>query len=164
VQIRSIEPGDVDPLTEAFRSWPKEREQFATYAAMAATGERDVVLALLDDRPVGYLTIAWTSHYPAFSDAGIPEVVDFNVVPDARRSGIGWALMDEAERRIGARSSMAGIGVGLYRDYGSAQRMYVKRGYLPDGAGIVVDGIAPEPGSTIVLDDSPALMFTKAVG
>ena len=30
---------------------------------------------------------------------------------------------------------IVGIGVGLYPDYGSAQRLYIKRGYLPDGHG-----------------------------
>jgi len=107
------------------------------------------------------LTIAWTSSYPPFAGAGVPEIVDFNVLGRHRRGGIGTELMDEAERRIERRADTAGIGVGLYADYGSAQRLYVKRGYVPDGAGIVVDGAAPRPGSTIVLDDSPALMFTK---
>lgn len=159
--IRSITDADIDPLTTSFAGWPKERALFESYAAMAASGERDVVLAELDGAPVGYLTIAWTSHYRPFADTGVPEVVDFNVVETARRHGIGNQLMDEAERRIGERGDIAGIGVGLYDGYGSAQRMYVKRGYIPDGAGIVVDGEVPVPGSTIVLDDSPALMFTK---
>ena len=28
------------------------------------------------------------------------------------------------------------LGVGLHSGYGSAQRMYVKRGYIPDGSGV----------------------------
>jgi GNAT superfamily N-acetyltransferase len=163
ISVRSLVPADVDELTAVFSDWPKERELFERYAALVATGAKDVVIATADAAIVGFLTIDWTSHYPAFAAAGIPEVVDFNVIAAARRHGIGTRLMDEAERRIAERSPIAGIGVGMYADYGSAQRMYVKRGYVPDGAGLVVDGIAPAPGSTIVLDDSPALMFTKSV-
>jgi GNAT superfamily N-acetyltransferase len=164
ITVRSIVEADVDALAAAFADWPKERDLFVRYAALAAAGAKDVVVALEGESIVGYLTIDWTSHYPAFAAAGIPEVVDFNVVARARRRGVGARLMDEAERRIAERGPIAGIGVGLYADYGSAQRMYVKRGYVPDGAGLVVDGVAPEPGSTIVLDDSPALMLIKPLG
>lgn len=161
--MRSLVEDDVDKLAAVFADWPKKRELFLRYAALAAAGAKDVVVGTAGAALVGYLTIDWTSHYPAFAAAGVPEVVDFNVIAPARRHGVGAALMDEAERRIAERSDIAGIGVGLYADYGSAQRMYVKRGYVPDGAGLVVDGIAPAPGSTIVLDDAPALMFTRPV-
>jgi len=159
--VRALVADDVDALADVFADWPKDRELFVRYAALAASHDKDVVVATVETAIVGYLTIDWTSHYPAFADAGIPEIVDFNVIAAARRHGVGTALMDDAERRITGRSGLAGIGVGMYADYGSAQRMYVKRGYVPDGAGLVVDGVAPEPGSTIVLDDAPALMFTK---
>jgi hypothetical protein len=39
--------------------------------------------------------------------------------------------------------------------------MYAKRGYVPDGAGMVIDGVRVEPGTNVYLDDSPLLMFTK---
>lgn len=42
-------------------------------------------------------------------------------------------MLDGAEKAGFKRSNKIGIGVGLYRDYGSAQRLYVKRGYTPDG-------------------------------
>ena len=56
---------------------------------------------------------------------------------------------------------MVGLGVGLYADYGAAQRLYVRRGYLPDGAGVVLDGVSVAAGATIRLDDEPMLMFIK---
>ena len=39
--------------------------------------------------------------------------------------------------------------------------MYVRRGYLPDGAGVVLDGVPVRPGTEIALNDEPELMFTK---
>jgi hypothetical protein len=40
------------------------------------------------------------------------------------------------QRFLREHSESVGIGVGLYLDYGVAQTMYVKRGYIPDGKGI----------------------------
>ena len=161
LSIRTFRPEDVELLAEAFRDWPKPRELFVDYAERFAAGSLDLVVAELSEGLAGYLIISWQSLYPPFATACIPEIADFNVLPQARRRGVGRALMDEAESRVGQRSALVGIGVGLYVDYGSAQRMYVRRGYLPDGAGVVIDGVSATPGAMIRLDDSPALMFTK---
>ena len=59
---------------------------------------------------------------------------------------------------------MIGIGVGLYSDYGAAQRIYVRRGYLPDGRGIMYRNQPVEPGAVIRIDDEAALMFTRPIG
>ncbi len=50
---------------------------------------------------------------------------------------------------------------GLYDDYGSAQRLYVRRGYLPDGRGVMYDYEPVRPGGSIRLDDDAILMMTK---
>ena len=51
--------------------------------------------------------------------------------------GWAWAARCSTKRRItyAQRSDHAGIGFGLYADYGAAQRLYIKRGYIPDGRG-----------------------------
>ena len=69
--------------------------------------------------------------------------------------------MDEAERRIAVRSPAVGIGVGLYTDYGTAQRMYARRGYIPDGRGVCYDTQPVRPGQAVPVDDSLVLFFTK---
>jgi hypothetical protein len=58
---------------------------------------------------------------------------------------------------------VVGIGVGLYADYGSAQRMYFRRGYLPDGRGLMYDWKPVPPGELVRLDDDATLMFTKSL-
>jgi len=98
-----------------------------------------------------------------FREAGIPEIADFNVLIKYQRKGIGTRLMDEAERRIAQRSSIAGIGVGLTSDYGAAQVLYVKRGYVPDGHGICSDGQSLEYGEQISIDDDLVLYLTKVL-
>ena len=70
-------------------------------------------------------------------------------------------LMAEAERNVKPRSLVVGIFVGMDFDYGSAQRTYVKLGYIPDGNGIVSHGRYPKFDAQVTVDDSLNLYFTK---
>ena len=158
---RTVRGEDVDPLASAFASWPKPRELFRAYAQRVAQGTLDMVVATVGSHLAGYLLIEPHSSYPPFAKAGIPEIADFNVLPSWQRAGIGTALMNDAEHRIAQVSDVVGLGVGLYSDYGAAQRLYVRRGYVPDGAGVVLGGVPVRPGTAITLNDDPELMFTK---
>lgn len=163
LSIRPLAPTDIQPIVSAFAEigWNKPASQYERYLAEQRRGERLVLVALADDRFAGYLTIVWQSGYPPFRAADIPEIVDFNVLPRCRRRGIGGRLMDEAERLIAERSPEAGIGVGMDADYGAAQRLYVKRGYVPDGRGLRTGNRDVVPGETVRVDDSLVLHFTK---
>lgn len=109
----------------------------------------------------GYLTIKWQSDYAPFRAANIPEIVDFNVLKKFQRLGIGSKLMDEAERRIKRVSKRAGIGFGVYQDYGAAQVLYVKRGYVPDGNGINRNSVPLRHGDVETIDDGLILCLVK---
>lgn len=163
LQIRLLTAADIEVIADAFTAigGHKPASQYQRYLAEQEAGERVVLVATVDNDFAGYVTIVWESGYPPFRAADIPEVVDFNVLPHYRRRHIGTRLMDEAEARIAQRSALAGIGVGLYPDYGAAQRMYVLRGYIPDGRGIWYDVHQVRPGETVCVDDSLALFFTK---
>ena len=87
--------------------WHKPASQYIRYLAEQRAGQRTVIIAHQEDRFVGYVTIAWSSSYPPFREASIPEVADFNVLPDARRQGIGTASMDAAEAHVRHRLALA---------------------------------------------------------
>lgn len=70
-------------------------------------------------------------------------------------------MLDLAEAEAQKKSKIIGIGVGLYADYGDAQQLYIKRGYMPDGLGITYNYQPIDPGSMIRLDDALVLWFTK---
>lgn len=161
--IRLLETGDAHGIAAAFTAvgWNKPASQYERYLAEQERGERVILVAFVDGAFVGYLTVVWASGYAPFREAGIPEIVDFNVLPQYRRRGVGSQLMDAAERRIGERSAEAGIGVGLDLDYGAAQRLYVKRGYVPDGRGISWDNRPVAWGDTVSVDDGLVLHLTK---
>ncbi|WP_405068801.1 GNAT family N-acetyltransferase [Kribbella sp. NBC_01510] len=161
--IRALRDDDPEVISAAFTAlgWDKPVAQYETYLADQRAGSRDVLVATVADEFAGYVTVRWESPYEPFD--GIPEIADFNVLPKFRRRGIGSALMDAAEAVVAARSDVVGIGVGLYADYGTAQRMYVRRGYLPDGRGLVYDGKQVPPGELVRNDDAANLMFTKSL-
>ncbi|HET9109717.1 MAG TPA: GNAT family N-acetyltransferase [Ktedonobacterales bacterium] len=163
LSIQLLKTEDVPTIAAAFAAlgWDKPAAQYDGYLAEQQRGERVALVAWRADEFVGYVTVVWASGYVPFREAGIPEIADFNVLPHARRQGIGSRLMDEAERRIAERSPVAGIGVGLFADYGAAQRIYVKRGYVPDGRGITSHGRRVGWGDAVVVDDDLVLYFTK---
>jgi GNAT superfamily N-acetyltransferase len=165
LEITPLRPDDPPLIAAAFTAigWNKPQAQYERYLDVQTADERPVLVARLDGAFAGYVTVLWETGYAPFREAGIPEIQDFNVLPHHRRRGIGTALMDAAEARIAERTPTAGIGVGLYPDYGPAQRLYVLRGYVPDGRGVAWNQVQTTPMQAVTLDDDLALYFTKAV-
>ena len=161
--IRLLEQRDIPEIAEAFHKlgWNKPASQYERYFMEQVLEIRDVLVAFVEGKFTGYLTIYWNSPYPPFRDAMIPEIVDFNVLPQYRRQGIGTTLMDKAENKIAKLFRVAGIGVGMAPDYGAAQRLYVLRGYIPDGRGLYYRDHFPKHGEQVTVDDDLALYFTK---
>jgi ribosomal protein S18 acetylase RimI-like enzyme len=161
--IRLLTKQDIQPISAAFaaQGWNKPSAQYERYWAEQEAGSRLVLLAWVDQQVVGYVTILWESSYPPFLAERIPEICDFNVLLAFRRRGIGSRLLDEAEAHIAQRSALAGIGVGMDGDYGAAQRLYVKRGYVPDGRGLFQHGRHLKWGDQATVDDDLVLYFTK---
>ncbi len=161
--VRPLSKDDPPTISSAFSAigWDKPAAQYETYLLEQRHGSREVLVAETEGRFSGYVTVNWYPAYRPFLDAGIPEAQDFNVVPGYRRRGIGSLLMDTAEELMAQRSAIAGIGVGMYADYGNAQRLYVKRGYVPDGRGLTYRGRVLEPMEQAINDDHLVLFFTK---
>jgi GNAT superfamily N-acetyltransferase len=130
--MRPLEQADATAFESAFAEmgWDKPAARFGQYLREQEAGHRTVLVAEWDGMVAGYLTILWESRDPVFRSRGIPEINDFNVLLKCRRKGIGTALMDAAEAMVAKRSPMVGLGVGLHPGYGSAQRLYARRGYI----------------------------------
>jgi GNAT superfamily N-acetyltransferase len=161
--IRLLESNDISEIAEAFRElgWNKPASQYERYMAQQELGVRDVYIAFVEGQFAGYLTICWESSYEPFLIKSIPEIVDFNVLPKFRRIGVGTLLMDKAESEIGKVSPVAGIGVGVTADYGAAQKLYILRGYIPDGRGLHWRDHHVGYHEDVVVDDDLALYLTK---
>ncbi len=165
LEIRRLEAADIPVMLPKLLSsgFKKSAPLLEGYVREQSAGQRVVLTAWLDGEFAGYLTVIWESGYPPFREAGIPEVNDFNVLNELRRRGIGSRMMDEAERVISERSAYSGIGFGMGADYGPAQRMYILRGYVPDGRGLMV---GPKPvvyDEQITVSHDLAIYLTKRV-
>jgi GNAT superfamily N-acetyltransferase len=163
INIDTLKLQDIPLLTSArsFLNWNTPESYFQDLLSEQDKDRRIVLVAYSDDDIAGYVTIRWQSDYPPFAEKTIPEINDLRVLPEFRRCGVATALIDEAEKRIFKVSSMAGISVGLYADYGPAQRMYILRGYVPDGLGIQYKNQTVKPGRDVFVDDDLLLYFIK---
>lgn len=165
IRLRPLVEADAMAFEEAFSAigWSKPRKQFEAYLAEQSAGPRWISVAEIEGAPVGYVTVVWSSPDPTFHEAGIPEIMDLNVLPAVRRLGIGTSLMAEAERAAGERSAEVGLRVGLHQGYGSAQRLYVRLGYVPDGSGAISGHEVLREGEVVTLDDDATLRLRKTL-
>ena len=161
--LREIRESDCEIISAVFneQGWTKPVSQYREYLEYQERGERDIIVATLDESFAGYLTINWKSDYAPFREKEIPEIVDLNVPRKYHRKGIATAMMDEAENRMKKVSSFAGIGFGVTQDYGAAQVLYINRGYKPDGRGLCKNGIPVKHRETIEIDDDVAFYLIK---
>ncbi len=138
VRIHPFTEADIAPIVagECAQGWHATPEKYELRLKDAAEGRCIALYAELEGEPVGYINVYPNNTWGAFGDRGWPEIVDFGVLKKARKRGIGTALMDEAERIAATYADHVYLGVGLHEGYGAAQRMYVKRGYIPDGTGV----------------------------
>jgi GNAT superfamily N-acetyltransferase/SAM-dependent methyltransferase len=164
IQIAVLETADVENIYGAFADsgWYRPVGLIEQYVDEIRSGERITLVARANQKMAGYVTVKWQSDYLPFATRQIPEIQDLNVVPPFQRQGIASRLVDEAERLIFDRYPIAGISVGLYTAYGAAQRMYVRRGYVPDGTGIAYKGNLVRPYREVRVDDDLVLYLVKS--
>ena len=161
--IRLLNEHDPYVISTAFAhmGWNKPEAQYRKYLGEQLAGTRTCFIAIIDGQFAGYVTVNWRPSYPGFAERNIPEIQDLNVLLQFRRQRIATRLLDRAEAEVGRHSSIVGIGVGLHPGYNVAQRLYVTRGYVPDGRGVTYKDHYMEEGANVVLDDDLVLHFTR---
>jgi GNAT superfamily N-acetyltransferase len=123
--------------------------------------ETSFVLAYAGAEPVGTVTIRWNPHYPPFREASVPFIQNIEIRYDLRGQGYGSRVLAAVEGLISERSPKAGICVALHDDYGPAQRLYARRGYIPDGRGACHRFTPLQRGDAITLGDDHLLWLVK---
>ena len=161
--IRNMEYGDAQAITDAEmdQGWNASIEKYLKRLEDQQTGKAISLVAEYSGKPVGYINIYPNSTWGAFGGKNYPEIVDFGVLEKYRKQGIGAVLMDIAEEIAATYADIVYLGVGLHSGYGSAQRMYVKRGYIPDGSGVWYQDKICNPYGECVNDDDLVLYFSK---
>lgn len=162
--LRSMTKCDIEELVHGFaeQGWNKSQEQFINYYNQQENNEKLVIVAELNGEVAGYVTLLPCAETGPFAYKNIPEIVDFNVLMKYQKRGIGNKIMDITEKLAHEKSDYVSLSVGLHSGYGSAQRMYVKRGYIPDGSGVWYNGKQLEPYMECINDDDLTLYFLKS--
>jgi GNAT superfamily N-acetyltransferase len=134
-----MEERDIGRIAQTFAGWHKLRSQYERYFAEQSDGRRTVIVALHAGEVVGYVTAVRDSDYAPFREAGIPEIVDLNVIAEHQNRGIGAALIRAAEQAVIDQGKYtSGLSVEQSAAYADAGRLYSKLGYGADGRGITV--------------------------
>ena len=143
----------------------KTPDYFISQYERQAQGDRLILLAQMEGVLYGYCVLNWQPKYTFFKAMSYPEIQDINVHKDNRRQGIASAMIAHCEGLALQRGGKhMGIAVGLTSSYGAAQRLYVKRGYIPDGHGVTCDRKAVASGEFRPVDDDLCLMMVKDLG
>ena len=160
--IRKMQESDIKNLSRGFISqgWPSREEILTRYFKEQESGEREVLVAEVEGAVAGYITILPSAKHGPFAEV-YPELSDFNVFEPFRNQGIGNQLLEEAEKRVKFVSSKVTLGVGLHLGYGPAQRLYIRRGYIPDGSGVWYRNQPLEMNATIQNNDDLVLYLSK---
>ena len=163
--IRNMIKPDIESLSHGFMNhgWPGREEILARYFLEQESGEREVLVAEIDGAVAGYVTILPSAKHGPFAEV-YPELSDFNVFEPFRNQGIGNQLLEEAEKRVKFVSSKVTLGVGLHLSYGPAQRLYIRRGYIPDGTGVWYRNQPLEMNATSQNNDDLVLYLVKEFG
>lgn len=161
--IRNMEYEDAQAITEAEieQGWNASIEKYQKRLEDQKSGKAISLVAEYSGKIVGYINIYPDSTGGAFGGKGYSEIVDFGVLEKYQKQGIGTVLMDIAEKIAATYADIVYLGVGLHSGYGSAQRMYVKRGYIPDGSGVWYHDKICKPYEKCENDDDLVLYLLK---
>jgi predicted acetyltransferase len=163
---REIREKDIDRLTETFcfpwSSAQATSNKWKQYYEEHEKQIRTVYLLERQGRMIGYASLLRNSNYPDFKNNCIPEINDVWITAEHRGKGFGKKLVQYLEKIARQESySQIGIGVGLYNDYGRAQKLYVDLGYVPDGHGVTYNYQPVVPGESYPIDDDLVIWLKK---
>lgn len=163
ILIRNMQPSDAQMIAdeENAQGWHASAEKYEMRLRHQAEGKSISFVAEYYGNIAGYINVYPESECGAFANQRYPAIVDFGVLIKYRNRGIGSKLMDIAEQIASEYSDIVCLGVGLHNGYGSAQRMYVKRGYIPDGSGVWYGDKVCEQYADCCNDDDLILYMSK---
>ncbi len=164
IVIRDMVQPDAEAIAaeERAQGWEQSAQKYCERMSHRDAGRCIALAAEYKGSIAGYISVYPNSEWGALGGKGYPEIVDFGVLEKFRRLGIGSRLMDVAEKIASEYADTVYLEVGLHSGYGSAQRMYAKRGYIPDGSGVWYKNRACPPYDTdCANDDDLVLCMSK---
>jgi GNAT superfamily N-acetyltransferase len=163
IAIQSVDEGNSESAVRFLIEWVSDGEAEARrYLADHAEPDGASLIATCGPDVIGCVSMMWESNYAGFRSRGIPLVHQIAVAGPFRQQGVATLLMDAAEQLARDRGIVSlGITVGLFDEYGPAQRLYGRRGYIPDGRGACRDQRPLSKGLQVIMDDDLIIWLSK---
>ena len=164
--IRDMEAADAPLFCDAYtaQGWHPELAYYQMRLREHEEGKCVALTAEYQGQIAGQVYVYRDVQEGPFRGSGCPIIVDFGVLKKYQRRGIGSRLMDAAEQIAGQYADTVCLGVGLCAEYGSAQRIYAKRGYIPDGSGVWYrDKPCIQYETVCTIDDDLVLYMSKSL-
>ena len=163
IAVQPVGDGNSESTVRFLIEWVSDGEVEArSYVADHAEPDGASLIATDGSDVIGYVAIVWESNYAGFRSRGVPLVHQVAVAELFRRQGVATLLMDAAEQLVRDRGiATLGITVGLFDEYGPAQRLYGRRGYIPDGRGACRGQRPLSKGMHVAMDDDLIIWLTK---
>ncbi len=167
-RFTTLQKKEIPLLVETFQApWIQKEDlekKWIRYFEEQNSGKRLVILIWGEKSIIGYGSLLLLSEYPPFLEQDIPEIHDVWVSKTHRGLGLGKKLLLQLENLALEKGyRIVGLLVGLYEDYGPAQKLYFRLGYEPDGRGICYKYESVEPGQSYPVDDDLLLALTKSL-
>ena len=163
IAIQPVDEGNSESAVRFLIEWVSDGEAEARrYLADHAEPDGASLIATRGPDVIGYVSMVWESNYAGFRSRGIPLVHQIAVAGPFRQQGVATLLMDAAEQLARDRGIVSlGITVGLFDEYGPAQRLYGRRGYIPDGRGACRGQRPLSKGLQVIMDDDLIIWLTR---
>lgn len=142
----------------ASQGWPSREQTYRWRLEQAEQGALIALTAQVDGEIAGHICLYPRKDAGPFQGAAYIE--DLLVFERYQHKGAATLMMDAAEMIARRFGSAVTLGVGLHSGYGRAQRMYARRGYVPDGSGVWY-GDAAAPAYETVCNDDCLILYLK---
>jgi GNAT superfamily N-acetyltransferase len=162
--IRPIQSEDVKVIiTDFCPPWSTKEDFTKTWENFFRQHEahiRTVAVVEKGGEIAGYGSLLRQSECPYFKN--IPEINTLWIGEKYRGQGLGTKLIGWLEQLAKKEGYVnIGIGVGLYEDYGAAQKLYHKLGFKSIGHAVTYKGEPVKPGEKYPMDDELIFRMSK---
>lgn len=162
IDVRVMTQNDIALICEAADDAGEENvSYFERQLANQDKQECTALIALCDGEVAGHVFLYYKCRWGGMANCNLPSVVDLVVFEKYRKKGIATKLMNIAEEIAKEYGSKIYLDVCLNSEYGPAQVLYIKRGYVPDGKGVYYEEKVCETNADCKNDDELTLCLVK---
>lgn len=164
IAVRRMNRGDIPLVCKADGDESEKNKVYlSNQLANQEKQECCAFLALYEGEIAGYVFLYYRCKWGGLGNSNIPGIVDLIVFEKYRKRGVATALLDTAEKIAKAYGDKVYLDVCLGSKYGPAQRLYAKRGFIPDGRGVYYNGTVCEANAICRNDEELTLCLIKEI-